>query len=68
MKRKEIDVETWHKIISRNCDKGKHRFRINGYGVCWCVICGQLSNTSNAQTLSDEDSLTIKMITNESTD
>lgn len=62
MKRTEITVDIWRKMLKNNCDKGKHRLRINPYGVCWCVICGQLSTTNNAQLLSDGDGLTIKML------
>lgn len=29
----------------RYCDKQKHRYRTNNFGVTWCSICGNLSNT-----------------------
>ena len=41
-----------------NCDRDKHRMRINNYGVTWCVICGKLG-TGFADTLQDNESLLI---------
>lgn len=60
MERKEISVEVWRRMLKSNCDKGKHRLRMNRYGICWCVICGLLSNTNNAEPISDGESLLIK--------
>lgn len=60
MKRKEISVQDWLILKSRNCDREKHKMRSNKYGVTWCVICGKLG-TGFADTLSDNESLTIKM-------
>lgn len=62
MERSEITVDVWRKMLKNNCEKGKHRLRVNKYGVCWCMICGLLSSTNNAPTVSDGDPLTIKMI------
>lgn len=43
----------------KQCQKGKHKLRINQYGVTWCTICGLLSNTNNAELLKEEDKLNI---------
>lgn len=44
-----------------HCDKGKHRFRENKFGVTWCVICGQLSynNLGLVPKLEESDKLII---------
>lgn len=34
-------IEYWKKRLL--CDKGKHKFRDNIFGMTWCVICGQHS-------------------------
>ena len=39
-----------HKI----CKSGKHRFRMNRFGVTWCTLCGRLSNKP-AKPLSQEE-------------
>lgn len=45
-----------------HCDKGKHRFRENPFGITWCVICGQLSvnNHGLVPLLREEDKLIIR--------
>ena len=50
--------EQYFILVKRICDKGKHRFRTNWFGVTWCVICGQLSS-SLAEELKEEDKLKI---------
>ena len=60
MIRREISVQDWLILKSRNCDREKHRMRTNKYGVTWCVICGKLG-TGVAEDLKDNESLTIKM-------
>ena len=62
MKRKTITSDVHCKMLKNNCEKGKHRLRVNKYGVCWCMICGLLSNTNNASPVADGDPLTIKMV------
>lgn len=57
---REISVQDWLILKSRNCDRGKHRMRTNKYGVTFCVICGKLG-TGVAEDLKDNESLTIKM-------
>ena len=39
------------------CKKGKHKLRINKFGVTWCVRCGLLSNTLNAEPLENKNKL-----------
>ena len=56
---KTITKEEHLKMLQRNCNKGKHRLRINDAGVCFCVICGLLSNTNVAEKLKEEDKLNI---------
>lgn len=56
---KEVTKEQWYKMLALNCNKGKHRLRMNKFGVTWCVICGLLSNSNNAES-SDNESLLIK--------
>ena len=46
-------------MLDRNCSKGKHRLRVNKYGVTWCVVCGLLSNKTGMAELSDDDRLLI---------
>lgn len=41
---KIITKEEWLKLKSFHCDKGKHRYRTNYFGIAWCTICGSLSN------------------------
>ena len=43
-----------------NCDRDKHRMRINNYGVTFCVICGKLGSSMCSDELKDNDGLTIK--------
>jgi hypothetical protein len=54
----EINKERYQILLNRTCNKGKHRFRTNWFGVSWCVICGQLSS-SLADELKEEDKLKI---------
>lgn len=56
---KQITKQEWYKMLTINCNKGKHRLRTNKFGVTFCVICGLLSNTNNAIT-SNSDNLLIK--------
>lgn len=51
---KEITKEDWIKLKSYHCDKGKHRFRSNHFGVTWCTICGALSSKDAPQVQEDE--------------
>lgn len=39
------------------CKKGKHKLRINKFGVTWCVRCGLLSNTLNSEPLKNKNKL-----------
>jgi len=59
--KKEINVEEWERMLKNNCNKGKHRLRINKYGITWCIICGLLSNSPNAIPIGKNESLSIKM-------
>lgn len=45
------------KIISKTCDKGKHKLRENSFGIVWRVRCGMLSNVMNAPKLEETDKL-----------
>lgn len=57
---KSINYNDWLKLKSYHCDKGKHRYRINKYGITWCVICGSLgSHNSTSETLKEEEKLLI---------
>lgn len=47
-------------MLALNSDKGKHRIRMNRYGVSWCIICGKLSSTNNVDDLKENESLSIK--------
>lgn len=38
----------------RKCERGKHKFRTNGFGVTWCVYCGCLSN-ADSELLTEDD-------------
>lgn len=65
---KVISVAEHIKLKQCHCDKGKHRFRENKFGVTWCVICGQLS-TNNAGVvapLEEDDKLIIRVETSRS--
>lgn len=57
---REITKEQWIKMLALNCDRGKHRIRMNRYGVSWCIICGRLSSTNNVDDLKENESLLIK--------
>ena len=53
-----ITIKDWNKLKSFHCDKSKHRFRTNKFGVTWCTICGTLSNKPSF-IMNDNDKLTI---------
>jgi hypothetical protein len=55
---KQVSKENWVKSLSL-CQKGKHKLRVNKMGVTWCVRCGLLSNTPNAENLQEDDKITI---------
>ena len=57
---REVTRDIWNKMLTNNCNKSKHKLRINKYGVCWCVICGLLSNSNNAPIADENDVLLIK--------
>lgn len=40
------------------CQKGKHKFRTNKYGVTWCVRCGLLG--TDGSELNKEEIFVIK--------
>jgi len=56
-----ITKEDHIKMMHFNCDKGKHRYRLNRYGIVWCVICGNLSinNQGKVEPLQENDKLVI---------
>lgn len=58
---KQITLEDHTRLKSIKCDKGRHKFRENPFGITWCVICGQLSinNCGLVEKLSEDDKLTI---------
>ncbi len=56
----EVTSEKLEILKKRNCGKGKHRIRENKFGVCWCILCGLLSNTVNASPLGDGESIVVK--------
>ena len=60
MEQKIITPQEWIIMKSRNCDRGKHRFRMNKYGVTWCVICGHLSTSPNEKNLEKGERILIK--------
>lgn len=41
---RQITREIYNKMLQNNCNKSKHRLRINNFGITWCTICGLLSN------------------------
>lgn len=59
---KTISLEEYKKLKACRCDKGKHKFRENKFGVTWCTICGLLSsNVYGVVTpLEEDDKLLIK--------
>ena len=59
---KIITIDDHNKLKACHCNKGKHRFRENKFGIVWCVICGQLSinNYGLVEPLSEDDKLIIK--------
>jgi hypothetical protein len=64
---KVISIEEHIKLKRCHCDKGKHRFRENKFGVTWCVICGLLSinNLGLVKPLEEDDKLIIRNETRE---
>ena len=54
----EINKERYQILLNRTCNKSKHRFRTNRFGISWCVICGQLSSAL-ADNLEEDDKLRI---------
>ena len=59
---KTILLNEYLKLKKCHCDKGKHKFRENKFGITWCTICGQLSvnNKGLVQPMSEDDKLIIK--------
>lgn len=55
---KNVKSEDWHKSL-KYCQLGKHKLRTNKFGVTWCVRCGLLSNTPNADELIEEDKIKV---------
>lgn len=55
---KYINKDIWIKGLIL-CQKSKHKLRVNKMGVTWCVRCGLLSNTPNAENLQQDDKITI---------
>jgi hypothetical protein len=55
---KKVDRDVWIKSLSL-CQKGKHKLRVNKMGVTWCVRCGLLSNTPNADVLQEDDKIIV---------
>ena len=59
-KMKTIGKTDWYKLQTIRCNKGKHKFRTNKFGVTWCVICGMLgSYNTSSQELEESDKLLI---------
>ena len=57
---KQIKKSDWFKLKSIRCDRGKHKFRTNKFGVTWCTICGYLGNYNTpSQDLEEDDKLLI---------
>lgn len=41
-----------HQNLLKLCNKGKHQFRENNFGIIYCIRCGLLSiSTNNIQKL-----------------
>lgn len=59
-----ITKENYIKLKKAHCDKGRHRFRENPFGITWCIICGQLSynNLGLISKLQESDKLIIDCI------
>ena len=59
---KVITVEEHQKMLAIRCNKGKHKFRENKFGVTWCTICGLLSSNTYGivNPLEEDDKLLIK--------
>ena len=58
---RQITREIYNKMLQNNCNKSKHRFRTNDFGITWCTICGLLSNKP-ADKASNEDLILIKNV------
>ena len=55
-----IKYSDWLKLQTIRCNKSKHKFRTNKFGVTWCVICGTLGNYNTpSQDLGEDDKLKI---------
>ena len=59
---KIISLEEHSKLKKVHCDKGKHKFRENKFGVTWCTICGLLSSNTYGiiHPIEEDDKITIK--------
>lgn len=55
-----MKVDEYKKLLSFHCDKGRHRYRSNSFGITWCVICGRLSNT-DAPLVQESEKITIEI-------
>lgn len=51
----------WVKLQAVHCNKNRHRFRTNKFGITWCIICGALGNYNvSSQDLKENDKLLIE--------
>lgn len=46
MQTKTITSEQYQSLL-KLCNKGKHTFRENSFGVIFCIRCGLLSTSTN---------------------
>lgn len=47
-------------LLSKRCNKEKHRIRENSFGICWCTICGKLVQPKDYKKLTNEDKIIVK--------
>lgn len=43
----KIITSEQHQNLLKLCNKGKHQFRENNFGVIFCIRCGLLSTSTN---------------------
>lgn len=60
MKKKRIITVEQFQAGLKICKFGKHKLRVNSFGVTWCVRCGLLSNSVGEKPLEDHEALTVK--------
>ena len=54
-----MNKEEYLELVSKRCNKDKHRIRENAFGICWCTICGRLVQPKDYKQLVESDKIIV---------